>query len=82
MFLRSGVVSTLSNPQDKGPPLVGCPRLLIRYIRSYPQYWRPFLNPQLEDAPCRGDRDPLLAPMLKIEYSCTPTPPPGLHGLL
>ena len=31
-----GVVSTLPNPQAGGPPLVGCPRLLIQYIRSYP----------------------------------------------
>jgi hypothetical protein len=22
--------------------------------------WRPFLHPQPEDAPCRGDRDPLI----------------------
>jgi hypothetical protein len=26
------------NPQGGGPPLVGCPRLLIQYIRSYPPY--------------------------------------------
>ena len=42
------------------PPLVGCPQLLIQYIRSYLPYWRPFLHPQLEDAPCCGDRDPLI----------------------
>jgi hypothetical protein len=53
------VVSTSPNPQAGGPPLVGCPRLLIQFIRSYPSYRRPFLHPQSEDAPCRGDRDPL-----------------------
>jgi hypothetical protein len=53
------VVSTSPNPQAGGPPLVGFPRLLIQYIRSYPPYRRPFLHPQPEDAPCRGDRDPL-----------------------
>ena len=58
-FLRRGVVSTSPNPQIRGPPLVCCPRLLIQYIRSYPPYWRPFFHPQSEDAPCRGDRDPL-----------------------
>jgi len=46
-------------PQAGGPPLVGCPRLLIQFIRSYPPYRRPFLYPQPEDAPCRSDRDPL-----------------------
>ena len=58
VFSRGGVVSTSPNPQAGGPPLVGCPRLLIRFIHSYPPYWRPFLHPQPEDAPCRGDRDP------------------------
>ena len=57
--LQEGVVSTSPNPQAGGPPLVGYPRLLIQFISSYPQYRRPFLHPQPEDAPCRGDRDPL-----------------------
>jgi hypothetical protein len=37
--------------------LVGCPRLLIQYMRSYCPYWRPFLHPQPEGEPCRGERD-------------------------
>jgi hypothetical protein len=44
VFLRRGVVSTSLNPQAGGPPGVGCPRLLIQYIRSYPPNWRPFLR--------------------------------------
>jgi hypothetical protein len=28
----------MPNPQAGGPPLVGCPRLLIQYIRSYSPY--------------------------------------------
>jgi len=58
-FSRGGVVSTSPNPQAGGPTLVGSPRLLIQYIRIYPPYRRQFLYPQPEDAPCRGDRDPL-----------------------
>ena len=57
--LQGGVVSTSPNPEAGGPSLVGCPRLFIQFIRSYPPYRRPFLYPQPEDAPCRGDRDPL-----------------------
>ena len=57
-FSRGGVVSASPNPQAGGPPLVGCQRLLIQFIRSYPQYRRPFLHPQPEDAPCRRDSDP------------------------
>jgi hypothetical protein len=59
-FLRGKVVITSPNPQAGGPPRVGCPRLLIQYIRSYPPNWSPFLHPQPEDAPCRGNRDPLM----------------------
>ena len=55
--LQGGVVSPLPKPQAGGPPLVGCPRLLIQFIRSYPPYRRPFLYAQPEDAPCCGDRD-------------------------
>jgi len=58
-FYREGVVSTSTNPQSGGPPLVGCPRLLIQFISSYPPYRRSFLCPQPEDATFRGDRDPL-----------------------
>jgi len=58
--LRRGVVSTLPKLQDGEPPRVGCPRLLIQYTRSCPPNWRPFLHPQPKEAPCRGDRDPLI----------------------
>ena len=34
--LQGGFVSTSPKPQAGGPPLVGCPRLLIQFIRSYP----------------------------------------------
>jgi hypothetical protein len=54
------VVSTSTNLQAGRPHVVGCPRLLIQCIRSYFPYWRPFLHPQPEDAPRRGDRDPLV----------------------
>ena len=50
----------LCNPKAGGPPLVGCPRLLIQYIRVYPTYWKPFLHLNAEDSPCQGDRDPLI----------------------
>jgi hypothetical protein len=38
IFLRRGVVSPTPNPQVGIPPLVGCPQLLIHYIRNYPPY--------------------------------------------
>ena len=59
-FLRWGVVKTSPKPQTGGSTLVGFSPLFIQYIRSYPPYCRPFLHGQPEDAPCRGDRDPLI----------------------
>jgi hypothetical protein len=59
-WLSTGrVVSTSPNPQAGGPLLFGSPRLFVQFIRSYPPYRRPFLHPQPEDAPCRGDSNPL-----------------------
>ena len=52
--------STLSNFQAGRPPLVGCPRLIIQYIRSYPPYWRLFLRAQPKNVPRHSDRDPLI----------------------
>jgi hypothetical protein len=37
-FLWRGVVSPTPNHSAREPPLVGCPPLLILYIRSYPPY--------------------------------------------
>jgi hypothetical protein len=51
---------TTPNPQPGGQLRVGCPRLLIQYIGIYPPNRRPFLHPQPEDVPCRGDSDPLM----------------------
>ena len=36
--------STSPNPKAGEPPLVVCPRLLIKYIRNYNPYWRPFIR--------------------------------------
>ena len=41
--LKGGVVSASPNPQAGGPPLVGCPRLVIQFIRGYPPCRRLFL---------------------------------------
>jgi len=42
------------------------PRLFIQYILSYSPYWRPFLYPQYEAAPCRGDRNHISWPLLSL----------------
>jgi hypothetical protein len=65
-FSRWGVVSPSPNPQAGGQLLVGCPRLLIQYIRGHPPYWRLFLHPHPEDATCDGDRDPLITLVIGV----------------
>ena len=59
MFYKEGLLAPRPTPKLGGPPIVGSPWLLLQFIRSYPPYQRPLLYPQHEDAPCRGDRDPL-----------------------
>jgi hypothetical protein len=59
-FYGEVLLAPHTTSQAGGPPLVCCPRLLIQYICSYPPYWRTFLHPQPEDAPCRGDRKLLI----------------------
>jgi hypothetical protein len=39
--LQWAVVGPPSNPKAGGPPLGGCPQLLIQYICSYLHIWRP-----------------------------------------
>jgi len=53
-FLRLGAFSNPPNPQARRPPPVGSHRHVLQNIRSCPPYWRPFLQPQPEDVPCRG----------------------------
>jgi hypothetical protein len=38
LFLRWGVVKPTPNPQSGGQPIVGCLRLFIPYIRSFPPH--------------------------------------------
>ena len=52
-FLSRGLNRTSPKPLGEGPTLVGCPRLIIYYIRSI---LRPFFYLQPEDTPCSGDR--------------------------
>ena len=42
-FARGAVINTSPNPKPEDHPL-GCPRLLIQYIRNYPPYRKPFIR--------------------------------------
>ena len=73
MFFYGEVLAPRPTPKLKDHPSSACLRLLIQYIRSYPPYRRSFLHPQSEDAPCRGDRDPLITVIPPIHDVNIPT---------
>jgi hypothetical protein len=59
---------------SRGPTLIGCPRMLTQYIRSYPSICGGrTLQPQPEDAPCRGNKGPATA-ILSL-FVCTKLEP-------
>ena len=41
-------------------PLSAVCNCLLNIFAATLHTWRPFLHPQPEDVPCRGDRDPLI----------------------
>jgi len=58
--------------QSRGPTLVGC---LFHVFAAALRIWKPFLQPQREDAPWSGDRDPLItAKLLKQSKLHSPKP--------
>ena len=57
-FLLWGVVSTSPTLKLEDHPLPALRYCLFTIFAAILHIWRPFLHPQPEDAPCRGDRDP------------------------
>ena len=67
-FFRWGVVSTSPNPQLEDHPLLAVSDCLFNMFAATLHNWRPLLHPQPEDAPCRGDRDPLVTVSVYYRY--------------
>jgi hypothetical protein len=59
-FYGEELLAHCPTPKAVGSTLFGRPQLFIPHILSYPPYWRPFLHPQPEDAPFRGDMYPVI----------------------
>jgi hypothetical protein len=47
-------------PKQEDNPLSAVRDYLFNIFAATLHIWKPFLHPQPEDAPCRGDRDPLI----------------------
>ena len=56
-FYGEELLAPHPTPKLQDHPLSAVCGWLFNIYRSYPPYWRPFLHPQPEDAPCYGDRD-------------------------
>jgi hypothetical protein len=71
-FYGGELLAPPPNPQAGRPPLVGCPRLLIQYIRSYPPYLEAFSsNRNLRTRHAVVTRDPLNNQHLSIMQADT-----------
>jgi hypothetical protein len=58
LFYGEELLAPRPTPKLEDHPLSAVRDCLFNVFAATLHYWRPFLN-QPEDAPCRGDRDPL-----------------------
>ena len=68
------VLSTSPNPRLADHPLLALRNCLFDIFAAAIHIWRPFLQPQPENTPCLGDRDPFMAGRFSIVFF-----PPQLH---
>jgi hypothetical protein len=59
IFYGEELLAPRPKPKLVGHPLSAVRDCLFNVFAATFLNWRPFLHPQPEDAPCRGDRDPL-----------------------
>ena len=55
VFYREGLLALRPTPKLEDYPSLAARDRLFNLFACYPPYRRPFLYPQPEDAPCRGD---------------------------
>jgi hypothetical protein len=59
LFYGEELIGSRSTAKLEDHPLSDVRDCLFNVFAAALHNWRPFLHPQPEDAPCRGDRDPL-----------------------
>jgi hypothetical protein len=59
VFYGEELLAPRPTPKLEYHPLSVVRDCLFNVFAATLDNWRPFLHPQPEDAPCRGDRDPL-----------------------
>jgi hypothetical protein len=81
VFYGEELLAPRPTPKLGDHPLSAVRDCLFNVLAATPHNWRPFLHPQPEDAPCRGDRDPFNTEKrasIPFKYSLAPK----LHYLL
>jgi hypothetical protein len=58
VFYGEELLAPRPTPELEDHPLSADRDYLFNVYAATLHNWRPFLHPQPEDAPCRGDRDP------------------------
>jgi hypothetical protein len=58
-FYGEELLEPRPTPKLEDHPLSAVRECLFNVFAATLHNWRPFLHPQPEEAPCRGDRDPL-----------------------
>jgi hypothetical protein len=59
LFYGEDLLAPRPTPKLEDHPLLALRDCLFNVFAATLHNWRPFLHPQPEDAPCRGDRDTL-----------------------
>jgi hypothetical protein len=65
IFYGEDLLAPRPTPKLEDHPLSAVRDCLFDVFAATLHNWRPFLHPQPEDAPCRGDRDPLNTGLFK-----------------
>jgi hypothetical protein len=66
IFYGEELLAPRPTPRLEGHPLSAVRDCFFSIFAATLNNWRPFLHPQPEAAPCRGDRDPLNTEFLTI----------------
>jgi hypothetical protein len=74
IFYGEELLAPRPTPKLEDHPLSAVRDCLFNVFAATLHTWRPFLHPQPEDAPCRGDRDPLNT----VFYTTSDLNDPGL----
>jgi hypothetical protein len=69
IFYGEELLAPRPTPKLEDHPLSAIRDCLFNVFAATLYNWRPFLHPHPEDAPCRGDRDPLNADLGPIHVT-------------